>query len=55
MKKLVLVAFLAVLACAGCDLFSNFEFSDIEGDWEFSDRTINSEAATDVHLAVLSE
>ena len=55
MKKLILVAFLAVVVCAGCDLFSNFEFSDIEGDWEFSDRTINSEDAIYVRLAVLSE
>lgn len=55
MKKLMLVAFVAVLLFAGCDLFSNFEFSDIEGDWKFSDRTIKSEAATNVHLAVMSE
>ena len=55
MKKLAFFAFLTVIAFTGCDLFSNFTFSDIEGDWEFSDRTINSEAATNVQLAVLSE
>ena len=55
MKKLAFFAFLTVIAFAGCDLFSNFTFSDIEGDWEFSDRTINNEAATNIRLAVLSE
>lgn len=54
-RKMVLagIVLTAILVLAGCDLFPNVKYEDIQGEWDFPSVLFNNAQTGAVHLSVL--